>query len=62
MPAITQDVILQHRLQKSGDSTPITLTAGDQVSIVKEWAGHFLIRTPDGKVFNILKKFVDPGQ
>ncbi len=61
MPTITQDVIVYHQLQK--DSTPeeITLTAGDSVDIVKEWATRYLIKASDGKLFNIPKEFVDPG-
>lgn len=62
MPVIIENVTLQHRLQKSGEATPVTLAAGDAVSIIKEWAGHFLIRTADGKVFNVPKRFVDPGR
>lgn len=62
MPVISRDVTLQHRLQKSAEPAAIPLAAGTQVSVIKEWAGHFLIRTADGKVFNIQKSFVDTSR
>jgi hypothetical protein len=61
MPAITKDTVLLHRLQKSSESVEVHLAAGDPVSIVKEWADHYLIRTSDGKVFNVGKDCVDPS-
>jgi len=61
MPRITQDVTLLHRLQKSAEPLEVALAAGDQVSIMKEWEHHYLIRIADGKVFNIKKEYVDPS-
>jgi hypothetical protein len=61
LPTITQDVILYHQLQKDNDPEEITLSSGDAVQIVKEWATRFLIKTGDGKLFNIPKEFVDPS-
>ncbi len=60
MPTIRQDVTLKHSLQKSVDPVEVPLGAGDPVSIIKEWEAHYLIKTADGKVFNILKQYVDP--
>lgn len=61
MASITQDVIVYHQLQK--DSTPeeVTLSSGDAVDIVREWATRYLIKASDGKLFNIPKDFVDPS-
>ena len=61
MPTITQNVTVHHRLQKSVDAAVVELVAGQQVNIIKEWAHHYLIRTVDGKVFNVRKECVDPG-
>jgi len=60
MPTIRQDVTLKHALQKSVDLADVPLNAGDPVSIIKEWEKHYLIKTADGKVLNILKQYVDP--
>jgi hypothetical protein len=61
MPTITQNVTVLHQLQKTTAPVSIELSAGQQVSIIKEWASHYLIRLADGKVFNVGKAFVDPG-
>ena len=61
MPVLTRNVTLLHRLQKSSDATEIHLRTGDQVTILKEWAEHYLIKTPDGKVFNVRKENIDPS-
>lgn len=61
MPVITKDITVLHHLQKSAEPTEVRLTAGVEVSIVREWARHYLIKTADGKVFNIQKEYVDPS-
>ena len=61
MPTITQAVLMYHRLQKDAEPAEVILNAGDTVQIVKEWARHYLIKTPDGKLFNIPKDYVDPS-
>jgi len=60
MPTIRQDVTLKHALQKNIEPADVPLSAGDPVSIIKEWESHYLIKTADGKVLNILKQYVDP--
>ncbi|HEY3176514.1 MAG TPA: hypothetical protein VGK94_12230 [Candidatus Polarisedimenticolia bacterium] len=61
MAAIVKDVTLMHRLQKSVEPVEVRLSARDQVRILREWESHYLIKTPDGKVFNIRKEYVDPA-
>ena len=34
--------------------------AGDELTILKEWKRHFLVRDDDGKLFNVEKDLVDP--
>ena len=61
MPVITREVTLLHRLQKAAEPTEVRFAPGDQVSILKEWAEHYLIKTTDGKVLNVKKEYVDPS-
>lgn len=61
MAAITKDVTLLHRLQKSAEPAEVRLAAGDQVRILREWDQFYLVKIADGKVFNIQKAYVDPG-
>ena len=59
MPTMTQDVVLYHQLEKDSDPVEIKLASGDTVTIVKEWSNHYLIKTGEGKLFNISKEYVD---
>jgi hypothetical protein len=61
MPLITREVTLLHRLQKAAEPTEIHFSPGDRVSILREWAEFYLIKTADGKVLNVKKEFVDPS-
>ena len=61
MAAITKDVTLLHRLQKSAEPAQVRLTAGDQVRILREWDRFYLVKIADGKVFNVGKEYVDPA-
>ena len=59
MPAITKDITLAHQAQTSSDASQISLPAGEQVSIIREFEHHYLVKTGEGKVFNVKKEFVD---
>ena len=61
MPTITRNITLKHCLTKSDEPEEVELAGGDEVSIIKEWEDHFLVRAGDGKVFNVKKEFVDAG-
>jgi hypothetical protein len=61
VPSITKDVTLGHQAQKSSDASQVALAAGEQVSIIREFEHHYLVKTGDGKVFNVKKEFVDAG-
>lgn len=61
MPTITQDVTLYHRLQKDAEPAEITLGTGESVTIVREWSSRYLVKTSEGKLFNIPKEYVDPS-
>ena len=62
MASIAQDVIVYHQLQKDSAPEEVTLSAGDAVDIVREWQSRYLIKASDGKLFNIPKEFVNPGE
>lgn len=59
MPSITQDITLGHQPQKSASAEKISLPAGEEVTIVREFEHHYLVKTGEGKVFNVKKEFVD---
>ncbi len=61
MASIKQDVSLGHAATTAASVQKITLAAGTPVEILKEWKEHYLVKTAEGKLFNVRKEFVDAG-
>ena len=61
MASIRQNVTLGHAPTKATGVGEITLAAGTKVTIVKEWKNHFLVKTAEGKLFNVAREMVDPA-
>ena len=61
MASINQDVVLGHAATKASGVSQVTLSAGTQVTILREWAHHYLVKTAEGKLFNVRKECVDAG-
>ena len=61
MPSITKDVTLGHRAQTSSQVSQVSLPAGEQVTIIREFQHHYLVKTGDGRIYNVKKEFVDAG-
>jgi hypothetical protein len=59
MASIKQNVTLGHAPTKASGSSNVTLAAGTKVTIVKEWKNHYLVKTSEGKLFNVTKDAVD---
>jgi hypothetical protein len=36
----------------------VEFDAGDELTVLKEWANHYLVKDDDGKIFNIEKSLV----
>ena len=53
-------VRLNHRASLDSPVTTVEFAAGERVTILKEWADHYLIRNVDGLVFNVSKELVVP--
>lgn len=60
MASMKQDVTVGYSPTKASGVTQVSLSAGDPVTVVKEWAEHYLIKTSDGKLFNVKKELVEP--
>lgn len=59
MASIRQNVTLGHAPTKASGVSNVTLAAGTKVKIVKEWKNHYLVKTAEGKLFNVAKELVD---
>jgi hypothetical protein len=36
----------------------VEFDSGDELTVLKEWANHYLVKDDDGKIFNIEKSLV----
>ncbi len=61
MASIRQNVTLGHAPTKATGVAEVTLAAGTKVTIVKEWKNHYLVKTSEGKLFNVTREMVDPA-
>jgi hypothetical protein len=59
MPSIKQNVTLGHAPTKAAGVEDVTIAAGTKVTIVREWKNHYLVKTDEGKLFNVTKEMVD---
>jgi hypothetical protein len=50
---------LGHRANLGEDVEQVELEAGQEVTILKEWADRYLCKTADGKLFNVPKDQVE---
>jgi hypothetical protein len=58
MSRIRRDVTLKHRANLGEDVQKIDLAEGDVVTVLKEWARHYLVKDSEGRVFNVEKDLV----
>lgn len=59
MATIKQEVTLKHQSNLGEDVEEITFAAGDEITVLKEWADRYLCKNDDGQVFNIPKEMVE---
>jgi hypothetical protein len=58
MATITKALTLKHQSNLSEDVEEVSFAAGDEVTVLKEWAAHVLVKNDDGKLFNVPKDAV----
>ena len=58
MATIKQAITLSHQPSLGNDVQSVDFAEGDEVTILKEWEGHYLCRNGDGLLFNIAKDLV----
>jgi len=59
MATINQDVTLKHQANLGEEVAEISFSEGDPVTVLKEWAEHYLCKNDEGKVFNVEKFLID---
>ena len=58
MASITKALTLKHQSNLSEDCEEVSFSAGDAVTVLKEWDRFFLVKNDDGKLFNVPKDAV----
>jgi hypothetical protein len=50
---------LGHRANLGEDVEQVELEAGQELTILKDWADRYLCKTADGKLFNVPKELIE---
>jgi hypothetical protein len=58
MASLTKALTLKHQSNLSEDVEEISFSAGDEVTVLKEWDKSYLVKNDDGKLFNVPKDAV----
>jgi hypothetical protein len=58
MATFKQALTLKHQSNLSEDVEEVRFEAGEEVTVLKEWDGRYLVKSDDGKLFNVAKDAV----
>jgi len=58
MAKVTKALTLKHQSNLSEDQEEVSFSAGDAVTVLKEWDRFYLVKNDDGKLFNVPKDAV----
>jgi hypothetical protein len=58
MAKLTKALTLKHQSNLSEDVEEVSFSAGEEVTLLKEWDRSFLVKNDDGKLFNVPKDAV----
>ena len=59
MATIKQTVTLKHQANLGEEIAEVSFEAGDEVTVLKEWADRTLCKDQSGQIFNIPKELLD---
>jgi hypothetical protein len=60
MAKMRRAATLGHRSNLGEDVEQVQLEAGQEVTVLKEWADRYLCKTADGRLFNVAKELIEP--
>lgn len=62
MATVKEAFTAKHQGNKNAAVEEVSFSAGEEVQVLKEWQNDAcLIKSSDGKVFNVLKKYLNLG-
>ncbi len=59
MAKVRSAITLKHQANLGEDVEDVEFAAGEEVTVLKEWADHYLCKNGEGQVFNIPKDQVE---
>ncbi len=59
MATIRQAVTLKHQPNLGEGVEEVAFQAGEEVTVLKEWETHYLVKNAKGQLFNVPKDRVD---
>ena len=59
MATLKQAVTLKHRANLGEEPDEIAFEAGQELTVLKEWAEHVLCKHDDGRLFNVPKDHLE---
>jgi hypothetical protein len=60
MATIKQATTLKHQANLGEGVEEVAFQAGEEVTVLKEWESHYLVKNAQGRLFNVPKDRVDP--
>ena len=58
---LKEAVTLKAQANLGEEVEDVECAAGDELTVLKEWAHHYLVRDNDGKLFNVRKDLIQSG-
>jgi len=55
MASIKQATTLKHQANLGEGVEAVTFEAGEEVTVLKEWESHYLVKNGNGQLFNVPK-------
>ena len=59
MATIRQATTLKHQSNLGEGVEDIAFETGEEVTVLKEWESHYLVKNANGQVFNIPKNHIE---
>ncbi len=59
MAKLKQALRLKHQPNLSEDVEDVELGAGEDVTVLKEWQEHYLVKNSEGKLFTVPKAAIE---
>jgi hypothetical protein len=59
MAILKQATVLRHKANTGEGVAEVAFAAGEEVTVLKEWQEHYLVKNAAGQLFNVPKQLVE---